>query len=45
MTNCNVYFLAELRAEGNEVLVLETPPNFSAVGLHYTKFDQTSDGK
>ncbi|CAK5079052.1 unnamed protein product [Meloidogyne enterolobii] len=35
--------LAELRAEGNEVLVLETPPNFSAVGLHYTKFDQTSD--
>uniref|UniRef100_A0A1I8B1Q1 Pribosyltran domain-containing protein n=1 Tax=Meloidogyne hapla TaxID=6305 RepID=A0A1I8B1Q1_MELHA len=35
--------LAELRAEGNDVLVLETPPNFSAVGLHYAKFDQTSD--
>ncbi|KAL3115548.1 hypothetical protein niasHT_015886 [Heterodera trifolii] len=35
--------LAELRAEGNEVLCLETPPNFSAVGLHYQRFDQTSD--
>lgn len=35
--------LEELRAEGHEVLVLQTPPNFSAVGLHYQRFDQTSD--
>uniref|UniRef100_A0A914HED1 Phosphoribosyltransferase domain-containing protein n=1 Tax=Globodera rostochiensis TaxID=31243 RepID=A0A914HED1_GLORO len=35
--------LGELRSEGNEVLCLETPPNFSAVGLHYQRFDQTSD--
>lgn len=32
-----------MRAEGNEIVCLETPPNFSAVGQHYQRFDQTSD--
>lgn len=35
--------LAELRSECDEVVCLETPEPFYAVGLHYADFGQTSD--
>jgi len=35
--------LDEFKAEGTEVVCLSDPINFSAVGLHYNSFDQTSD--
>ncbi|KAH7673223.1 hypothetical protein AAVH_42297, partial [Aphelenchoides avenae] len=35
--------LDDFKHEGYEVLCLATPPNFSAVGLHYKRFDQTED--
>lgn len=35
--------IEELRAECDEVVCLDTPEPFHAVGLHYRSFDQTSD--
>ncbi|WP_027998801.1 phosphoribosyltransferase [Sinorhizobium arboris] len=35
--------LKELRTEADEVICLQTPDPFRAVGLHYLDFDQTSD--
>ncbi|HHY51275.1 MAG TPA: hypothetical protein GYA10_16200, partial [Alphaproteobacteria bacterium] len=35
--------LADLREECDEVVCLETPEPFRAVGVHYARFDQTSD--
>ena len=32
-----------VRAEADEVICAETPPNFSAVGQFYDRFDQVSD--
>jgi predicted phosphoribosyltransferase len=32
-----------LRSEADEVLAVETPPSFSAVGQFYERFDQVSD--
>lgn len=34
-----------LKAEADEVVIVETPPFFRAVGLHYDDFSQTSDGE
>lgn len=34
---------ARLRGEADEVVVLDEPPGFSAVGQFYARFDQTSD--
>jgi putative phosphoribosyl transferase len=35
--------IAQLRQEADEVVAVETPDPFYAVGLHYADFDQTSD--
>lgn len=35
--------LKELKTEADEVICLQTPDPFRAVGLHYLDFDQTSD--
>ncbi|MDS0295971.1 phosphoribosyltransferase [Halogeometricum luteum] len=35
--------LSDLRAEADEVVVAETPENFTAVGAHYRTFGQVSD--
>jgi predicted phosphoribosyltransferase len=32
-----------LRAEADEVICVETPPHFRAVGQFYERFDQVSD--
>lgn len=35
--------IASLRSEADEILCLETPDPFYAVGMHYRDFEQTSD--
>lgn len=35
--------IEQLRAEVNEVVCLESPPGFYAIGAHYKKFPQVSD--
>jgi predicted phosphoribosyltransferase len=37
--------LARIEAVADEVVCLETPPYFSAVGQWYRDFDQTSDAE
>lgn len=37
--------LPRIREEADEVIVLETPRRFQAVGAHYRDFDQTSDAQ